>query len=46
MTESLSDFGFSQWKKPADEFFKTDTFKPKGNVMYMAPEVMMLKNFK
>eukprot|EP01121_Diplochlamys_sp_Union-15-3_P010173 TRINITY_DN2831_c0_g7_i1.p1 TRINITY_DN2831_c0_g7~~TRINITY_DN2831_c0_g7_i1.p1 ORF type:complete len:557 (+),score=98.77 TRINITY_DN2831_c0_g7_i1:53-1723(+) len=40
----IADFGFSIIKKKTNEFFQ-DEVKPKGNVLYMAPEVMQLQSF-
>eukprot|EP01121_Diplochlamys_sp_Union-15-3_P002373 TRINITY_DN12080_c0_g1_i1.p1 TRINITY_DN12080_c0_g1~~TRINITY_DN12080_c0_g1_i1.p1 ORF type:complete len:371 (+),score=73.66 TRINITY_DN12080_c0_g1_i1:55-1113(+) len=43
-TAKIADFGFSIVKKSPADFFK-DQVKPKGNVLYMAPEVMQLKEY-
>jgi len=43
-TAKIADFGFSLIKKTTESFFK-DKVKPKGNVLYMAPEVMQLQQF-
>lgn len=40
----IADFGFSQIKKKTQQFFHDDV-KPKGNILYMAPEVMQLGDF-
>mmetsp|Transcript_28888 Transcript_28888/g.32092 ORF Transcript_28888/g.32092 Transcript_28888/m.32092 type:complete len:560 (+) Transcript_28888:25-1704(+) len=44
LNAKIADFGFSQIKKSAGDMIR-DKVKPKGNVLYMAPEVMQMKQF-